>query len=338
MNSSEKKYVVIGGGTGTYSVLKGLKKHTSHITAIVTMADSGGSAKKERDEWGLLPSSDIRKSLLALSDVSTEDNLLLRELFQYRYSEGEELSGMTFGNLFIATLAKLLGSQEKAIEKSGNLLKIKGKVLPVSLAPVDLVAKYADGTEVVGEHFIDEPQHNGTIPIVSLSTRPEATVTDEAAKAILEADAVIIGPGGFYTTLLANLVIKGVSEAIIKSHAKKIFILNLMSEYGQTYGFTAKRFIQELSHYIPENHLTAVLINNGPIPEEILARYKTYKAEPVVNDLGNNNPFTVMEKDFLSKEKITKQKGDTLKRSLVRHDPEKLAEACIEIVQKNTES
>lgn len=333
MLNAKTKFVVIGGGTGTYSVLSGLKKYTSTISAIVSMTDSGGSAKKERDEWGLLPSSDIRKSLIALSDVSTEDNLLLRELFQYRYSEGEELSGMTFGNLFLVTLAKLLGSQEKAIQKAGELLKIRGEVLPVSLSRVDLVAKYADGTEVVGEHFIDEPRHNGTIPIVSLSTRPQAKVTREAKRAILESDVVIIGPGGFYTTLLANLVIQGVPEAIIKSRAQKIFILNLMSEYGQTYGFTAKKFMTELSKYVPLTILSSVLINKEPIPGKILARYKAFKAEPVVNDLGNNNPFKVIEKDFLSEEKIKKQKGDTLRRSLIRHDPEKLAKACIEVTR-----
>jgi uncharacterized cofD-like protein len=195
MKKLNQKFVVIGGGTGTYSVLSGLKKYTNHITAVVNMTDSGGSAEQERDEFGLLPSSDIRKSLLALSDVSTQDNLLLRELFRYRFSEGKTLSGMTFGNLFLVTLTKLLGSQSLAIQKAGDILKIKGRVLPVSLNSVDLVAKYADGSEVVGEHFIDEPLHNGTISIVKLSTKPKAVVTAETKKAIEEADVITIGPG-----------------------------------------------------------------------------------------------------------------------------------------------
>src|SRR3989338_7437850 len=163
----DEKIVVIGGGTGTYSVLSGIKKYTSNITAIVTMADSGGSAKKERDEWGLLPSSDVRKSLIALADVSHQDTMLLRRLFHYRYSEGIGVAGMSFGNLFLIALTRLLHSQAKAIEKAGELLRIKGRVLPVSLDTVDLVATYEDGTSVVGEHYIDEPKHNGKISIVS---------------------------------------------------------------------------------------------------------------------------------------------------------------------------
>src|SRR3989338_4505104 len=155
--TTQKSFVVIGGGTGTFSVLSGIKKYSDNITAIVTMADSGGSARKERDEWGLLPSSDIRKSLIALADVSTADLLLLRRLFQYRYSEGVGISGMSFGNLFLIALTRILKSQSKAIEKAGELLKIRGKVLPVTLENVDLVAKYEDGSEIVGEHFIDEP-------------------------------------------------------------------------------------------------------------------------------------------------------------------------------------
>src|SRR3989338_9643669 len=133
----DEKIVVIGGGTGTYSVLSGIKKYTSNIAAIVTMADSGGSARKERDEWGLLPSSDIRKSLIALADVTTDDSLLLRRLFHYRYSEGVGLSGMSFGNLFLIALSRILKSQSKAIDKAGELLRIIGRVLPVTLDKVD---------------------------------------------------------------------------------------------------------------------------------------------------------------------------------------------------------
>src|SRR4030042_3868733 len=139
MNVKKCKILVIGGGTGTYSVLSGLKEINENITAIVTMADSGGSARKERDEWGMLPSSDIRKSLIALTDISKEDTLVLRKLFEYRYSEGKGVKGMTFGNLFLVALTKILQSQTKAIKTAGELLNIKGKVLPVTLDKVDLV-------------------------------------------------------------------------------------------------------------------------------------------------------------------------------------------------------
>src|SRR3989344_4901556 len=143
----EKSYIVIGGGTGTFSVLSGLKKYTDNICAVVSMADSGGSAKKERDEWGLLPSSDIRKSLLALADVSDKDSLILRKLFEHRFSKGVGLEGMTFGNLFLVALSEVTKSQSKAIGMASELLRIKGKVLPVSYDKVDLVADYEDGSK-----------------------------------------------------------------------------------------------------------------------------------------------------------------------------------------------
>ncbi|MBI2616912.1 YvcK family protein [Candidatus Gottesmanbacteria bacterium] len=328
----EKNVVVIGGGTGTYSVLTGLKKYVSDITAVVTMADSGGSAKKERDEWGLLPSSDVRKSLLALADVSTQNALLLRKLFQYRYSQGVGVRGMTFGNLFLVALTKILGSQQLAIEKAGEILRTHGKVLPVSLDKIDLVATYADGSKVIGEHAIDEPKHNGKIPITYLSTHPLAQINPEVKEALSSANLIILGPGGFYTTLIANLVVSGVSDAIIKSRAKKIFILNLMTEYGQTYGFTASKFLSELDTYLPIKTLDFVFINNAPIPQAALTRYKKYNAVPVLNDVHSSSSFTVMASDLLSRKIVPRQKGDTLHRSFIRHSPEKIAKACMKIL------
>lgn len=329
---TDKRFTVIGGGTGTYSVLTGLKKYSQNITAVVSMADSGGSAKKERDEWGLLPSSDIRKSLIALADVSTEDSLLLRQLFQYRYSSGIGVSGITFGNLFLVALTKLLKSQSKAIEKAGHLLRIRGKVLPVTLNEVDLVATYEDRSRVVGEHFIDEPKHNGKVKITKLTTAPQAFVNPEVAETIEGSDVIIIGPGGFYTTILANLVINGVSEAIRKSRARKIFILNLMTEFGQTYGFTASKFIQVLSDYLPLKSLDYVIINNATIPDKILDKYIKMHASPVLNDLPINTSFKIIEADLLSKKLVKREKGDKLMRSLIRHSPDKIARQCLKIL------
>ncbi len=327
-----KKIVVIGGGTGTFSVLSGLKKYTDQITAIVSMADSGGSARKERDEWGLLPSSDIRKSLLALSSVSTKDSIILRRLFQYRYSEGTGVSGMSFGNLFLVALTKLLGSQEKAIETAGKILKIRGRVLPVTDTKCDLVATYADGSKVVGEHFIDQPLRNGEIKITNLETVPTAFATEDVKKAIEESDSLILGPGGFYTTIVANLVIKGVTDAIKKSRVKVIFILNLMTEFGQTYGFTASKFVQELDRYLPMKYIDYIIANNAPIPPKILEKYKKFHAVPVITDFGKSTPFKVISADLISEKIIKKEKGDLLQRSLIRHDPEKLASLCINLL------
>lgn len=329
----DKKYVIIGGGTGTFSVLQGLKRYTNNITAVVSMADSGGSAKKERDEWGLLPSSDIRKSLIALADVSYEDSLLLRKLFQYRYnSETKGLKGMTFGNLFLATLTKILKSQVLAIQKSGEFLRIKGSVLPVSMDQVDLVAEYEDGSVIQGEHFIDEPKHNGRLRIRKLYTKPKAHITAEVRDAISQGDYIIIGPGGFYTTVLANLVVDGVVEAVISAKGKKIFILNLMTEYGQTYGFTASTFINELDKYLPVKYLDFILMNDAPIPDEILQKYRRYHAQPITDDLtGKNHRVRIIKRDLLSKRLVRKEPGDSLKRSLIRHSSEKIARACMNL-------
>ena len=330
----EKSYIVIGGGTGTFSVLTGLKKYTNNICAVVSMADSGGSAKKERDEWGLLPSSDISKSLLALADVSASDSLILRKLFQYRFAKGVGVSGMTFGNLFLVALANIVRSQTKAIELASELLRIRGRVLPVSLDHVDLVAEYADGSKVIGEHYIDEPEHNGRIRIKKLYTHPKAKIDPHAREAINGADIIVIGPGGFYTTVIANLVVDGVVEAINQSAAIKVFIMNLMTEYGQTFGFTARDFILEIGRYLDLRNLDYVLVNRTPIPEKILKRYTQSKASPVVNDLSGNWPFKVVSLDLLSPTIVKKEKGDTLRRSLVRHDPEAIARFCLRNLTK----
>lgn len=296
------------------------------------MADSGGVARKERDEWGLLPSSDVRKSLLALADASSEDTLLLRELFQYRYSEGDGLKGISFGNLYLIALTKLLGSQALAITKAGEILKIKGQVLPVSYEKVDLVAYYQDGSKVVGEHFIDEPKHNGTLRINKITTQPNVQASPEAIEAIKNSNAIIIGPGGFYTTILANLVISGIVKSIISSKAKKIFIMNLMTEYGQTYQFTANTFLSELHKYLPLTNLDFVLINNALIPDSIIKKYQAVNATPVIDDLKNNTSYKIVRTDLLNPHLVIKQKGDKLNRSLVRHSSGKLAKACLKIL------
>jgi uncharacterized cofD-like protein len=329
---TDKKFVVIGGGTGTFSVLSGLKNYTENITAIVTMADSGGSARKERDEWGLLPSSDIRKSLIALSDMSNKDSLLLRELFQYRYNQGRGMKGMTFGNIFLVTLTKILGSQTEAIKKAAEILRIKGKVLPVSLDKVDLVAVYEDNSQVVGEHYIDDPKHNGKLNIISLFTKPPAYATDEVMDEIITSDVIIIGPGSFYTTILANLVVKGVKEAILKSKARKIFILNLMTEYGQTYNYSGSRFVSELDKYLPVDCLDSLLINNRKIPSSVLDKYRKYHANPVINDFVGKQKFKVVSADLLSDQIVKKEKGDKIKRSFIRHDPDKIVRLCMKLL------
>ena len=327
-----KKVVVLGGGTGTYAVLSGLKKYPVEITAIVTMADSGGSARKERDEFGMLPVSDVRKALLALSPEDGDEGFL-RDLFNYRFSEGIGVEGTTFGNLFLVALSNVLGSQEKAIEEAARILQVKGRVLPVTLEETNLVAEYDEGVTVVGEHGIDEPQHDGRLGIRRVYLLPPPQANPKAVAAIKEADAVIIGPGDLYTSLLPTLLVKGIGEALGKSKARKIYVLNLMSRFGQTSGFPASRYLSELENYlnfVPDH----VLVNKTPLPIDIIQYYASFESSyPVDDDLREEAGYRVRRGDFLSRQTFKPQDGDKLKRSLLRHDPEKLAKVLVEIME-----
>ena len=334
-----KKVVVIGGGTGTYTVLSGLKKYPLEITAIVSMADSGGSAKKERDEWGLLPVSDVRKALLALSGEEGQEGLL-RELLNYRFAEGIGVEGTTFGNLFLVALSNILGSQEKAIGELGKILKIKGRVLPVTLDQTNLVAEYDEGVTVVGEHEIDEPKHDGRLGIQKIYLLPSAKAYPPATVAIRKADLVVLGPGDLFTSLLPPLIVEGIPEALKKSKAKKLYILNLMNRYGQTYGFTASKFLSVLNEYLEEVAFDYVLVNNAPVPGGILRHYASKeKSFPVEYDLPagrhglRDDGIKIIRGDFLSRRVVEPQPGDKLKRSLLRHDPEKTAKAIIGLLE-----
>uniref|UniRef100_A0A832DUT1 Putative gluconeogenesis factor n=1 Tax=candidate division WWE3 bacterium TaxID=2053526 RepID=A0A832DUT1_UNCKA len=327
-----KKVVVLGGGTGTYAVLSGLKKYPLDITAIVTMADSGGSARKERDEFGMLPVSDVRKALLALSPEDG-DGGFLRDLFNYRFSEGIGVEGTTFGNLFLVALTNVLGSQEKAIEEAARILQIKGRVLPVALEETNLVAEYDEGVTVVGEHGIDEPQHDGRLAIRRVYLLPQVKANPKALEAIREADAIVIGPGDLYTSLLPTILVEGIAEAVRDSRASRFFILNLMSRYGQTHGFTASRHITVLEDYL-QTPFTHVLVNTAKLPLKVLQYYATSeKSFPVENDLREGR-YAIVTGDFLSERTFRPDSSDKLKRSLLRHDPDKLAKALVGILGK----
>jgi uncharacterized cofD-like protein len=325
------KIVVIGGGTGTFVVLSGLKKYSVELTAVVSMADSGGSNRVIRDEFGLLPTSDIRQCMVALAETDGESRLL-RELFIYRFHKGRGIAGMTFGNLFLAALADVMGSQEKAIEETGKILRIQGQILPVTADDVDLVAEYEDGARVVGEHEIDEPKHDGRLRITKLSTKPNAIVSPQAKRAILGADLVILGPGDLYTSVLADVVVDGVAGAIRKSRGKVIYIVNLMTRWGQTYEFSATDHVQEIEKYLGKGQLDAVVVNkNFKFPKAVLNAYRKEQAKPVEDDLSGNN-YRILRRDLVSKRLHKKAKGDALSRSVVRHDPAKLGRVLIDII------
>ncbi len=324
------KIVCIGGGTGTFVALKGLKQYPCHLSAIVTMSDSGGSNKRIRDEFGLLPTSDIRQCLVALSDENGGVGLL-RKLFMYRFEKGKGISGMTFGNLFMAALSDILGSQEEAIHQTGRVLRIHGTVIPVSLTDTNLFAKYENGHVVGEEHLIDEPSHDGTLKIEDVYLKPEATANPEALAAIAKANAIVLGPGDLYTSLLPNLLVKGVSEAIAKSKAKKIYVVNLMTKYGQTYGYSAMDHVRIVEEYI-QTKLDYVILNSATLPPKALEKYGKAQEAPVVNDVSETGKPKIIKADVVSRQFTAKAKSDTLIRSLIRHDSEKLAEVIMTLV------
>lgn len=326
MSELKKKILVLGGGTGTFAVLSGLKKYPVDLTAVVTMMDSGGSSGRLRDEFGQLPAGDVRQALVALS----EDTSIMRQLFNYRYDKGEGLEGHSFGNLFLTTLAEVLGGMDKALEEASRVLKIKGKVLPVTLSNANLVAEYENGLVVEGEGNIDEPKHDGTLKIKKLYLKPEVEPYAKTLKAISEADLIVIGPGDLYTSLIPNLVVSEVAATICSSKAKKAYILNLMTKYGQTNGFTVSKFVSEMEKYLG-NCLSYIFINNKSLPQEIIDRYRSEKDSPVVDDLKNDG-YQIIRNDFLASDPIEKASGDKLKRSLIRHDSDKIAKILMEFV------
>jgi len=327
----QKKIVCLGGGTGTFVVLKGLKLYPYHLTGIVTMSDSGGSNKRIRDEFGLLPTSDIRQCFVALSNETGGEGLL-RKLFMYRFEKGEGIRGMTFGNLFMAALSDILGSQEAAIRKTGEVLRIHGTVIPVTFTQTNLFAEYEDGHVVDEEHLIDEPTHDGTLRIKNLYLKPEPQANPAAIKAIENADLIVLGPGDLYTSLLPNLIIPDIAKAVSISKAKKVFVLNLMTKYGQTYGYSAKDHIIVLEKYIGKT-VDYVVSNNEPFPQTVLRRYKAMGEYPVVDDLQQNMYYTVVRQGVIGKGEVKKSTSDKLVRSLIRHDSNKLAKVLVNILE-----
>jgi len=313
------KVVVIGGGTGIFSVLSGLKNYPLEITAIVSMADDGGSTGILREEFGILPPGDVRRALVALS---FEEELLCR-LFNYRFERGD-LKGHNFGNIFITALCKIFNDDfEKAIEATGKILNIKGKVIPVTLDKARLCARLENGKVIVGETNIDIPKHNPELKIKKVFLRPKCKINPRAKKAILDADFIVIGPGDLYTSIIPNLLVEGVPEVIKKSKARKVYICNLMTKYGETNGFGAIDFVNEIENYLGKNILDFVILNKKRPPEKILKKYgkkKVFFVEYRKEDFKDKR-FKIIKEDLL-------RKGE-----LIRHDSKKIAKLIFNLIK-----
>lgn len=333
-HTKKKKIVVIGGGTGTHPILRGLKKYSSEIdiTAIITMADSGGSTGRLRDEFGQLPIGDVRMALTALASDVNEDDQLLRELFLHRFDKGEGLNGHNFGNLLMVALTQILGSEAEAVKAASRILRVQGTVLPVTEDNIHIVATYDDGVIIEGEHEIDEPKEDRyEHHIVSLATTTKGKINESAREALLTADLILLGPGDLYSSLLANCVIEGVPEAIRESKGQFVFASNLMTRPGQSFNMTASEHVKEVEKYVGQmpDH---VIINTGEVPAHLLKRYAEAFQFPVVDDCQLLS-CNVIRADLLSSDEVVKRKGDVLQRSLVRGDGDKFAKVLLGLFQ-----
>ncbi len=316
-----KKVVVIGGGTGNFTTLQGLRKFDVDLSTIVSMADDGGSTGILRDELGVLPPGDVRQCLVALSNSSR----LMRNLMNYRFENGG-LGGHSFGNLLLSALEKVTGSFERAVEEVGKILYIKGKVIPVTTHPVRLKMILNDRSLVDGEKevYLSEKIDQG---YCSIYLEPTPMVNPNAVSEIMHADAIVVGPGGLYTSIIPNFLVQGMSKAILNSPAKKILVVNLMNRKGQTTNFKVSNYVRELKSFIGQDCFDYYLVNNQKPPSELMEKYSG-EGELVENDMDDSRVILAP----LLGEIQHRQNQDLLKRSLIRHDSDKLAQEIMKIV------
>ncbi len=309
------RIVVVGGGTGLSTMLQGLKAYTSNITAIVTVSDDGGSSGRLRKDFDMLPPGDIRNCLVALADAEP----LMGKLFQFRFGEGTELTGHSFGNLFIAAMTQVTGDFDAAIKESSKVLAIRGSVVPSTLDKASLVAKYIDGTETVGESNIPKTGRR----IAQVSLRPaDCKATDDAIEAIRKADAIVLGPGSLYTSVMPNLLVGNIAKEIIASKAIKIYVCNVMTQKGETDGYKASDHLRAIINHAGQGIVGYCIINTARIPAEMQVRYETEGARPVVADSENIRKLKakVVEAHIIST------------KGYVRHDATRLAKIIIDLV------
>lgn len=323
------KIALIGGGTGSFTLLQNLKYYTKYISALVNMADDGGSTGVLRDELGALPPGDVRQCLVALSESEK-----VRELFTYRFEDGS-MKGHAFGNLFLTALEKMTGSFADAVETAAEVLHITGEVHPITLDPVTLVLKGDNGEEIVGEFQISHADF-GEIRRPELSLTPEAKVNPAARQAIIDADIVVIAPGALYGSLAPALVVPGVSEALNETTAQKVYVSNLATKPGQTDGFMVHDFAAEIER-LGKFKLDHVIYNNQPIAEDLLKKYAKDGEYLVEFDekILKNQHYKAHGGRFVSPEMTAtgRLEADPIAaaRSFIRHDSDAVARQLMKI-------
>jgi len=319
-----KRITVIGGGTGTYMVLTGLKKYPVELSAVISMCDSGGSTGRLRKELNMLPPGDIRRAILALSDLPFARKTL-EGVFDFRFVNGKGLAGHSVGNILLAALVQITGSMDRAIDEAARIFNLSGDVCPVTLDKTNLVAILEDGTRVFGESKIDMRNFKLKYPISKVYLTPKAKIFRKAALAIESSDLIILGPGDLYTSIIPTLLVEGMIQSLKKSKGKIVFIVNLMTKRGETDNFTASDFLKTIMPYlgVAFEKISYVMVNkNLPITKNKMANwYKRYGSIPVINDLKKKKEdIKIISGDFV----------DTT--TLYRHDSDKLAKAIMSLL------
>lgn len=322
------KIVAIGGGTGLPTVLEGLRKHTDNLTAIVTVTDSGRSSGMIRKELNIPPPGDIRNCLIALSNSEK----LMNNLFQYRFETGS-LEGHSFGNLLIAALAKITGSFENSIEEVAKILRLNGKVLPSTSENTHICAEFEDGAIIEEENNIID-RHNPNVylrsPIKKVFLKPEAKASEKAIEEIKKADLIILSPGSLFTSVITNLLVKGIPEAIKESNAKKIYVCNIMTQPSQTYKYKASDHIKQINRYL-SGILDYIILNSKKPNLDLIEEYEKEHSQLVENDMEELNKLDIKIIQGELLEDAPEKQILWHKKDLLRHDSNKLAKLIINI-------
>ena len=317
------RIVAIGGGTGLSTMLRGLKSRTRSLTAIVTVADDGGGSGMLRQDLGMPPPGDIRHCMEALANAEP----VMQQLLTYRFPEGSgNLTGQSFGNLILAALNGISDSFDQAVARMSEVLAISGRVLPVTNENVALEATFENGTRVLGESKISAFKKEQDCRIESVRLLPEhPKALPEAVRAIGEAELILLGPGSLYTSVIPNLLVDGIADAVRASDALKIYICNIMTQDGETEGYTAADHVQALMEHGAPGMVDLCLANCAPVPENLLGRYEEEGAVPLVVD---RERIAAMGLELVERP-VAREKGD-----FARHDPDKLAEAVLDIYRQ----
>ena len=315
------KITAIGGGTGLSTMLRGLKKYTKNLTAVVTVADDGGGSGVLRRDIGMPPPGDIRHCMESLANVEP----IMERLLTYRFQEGS-LAGQSFGNLILAALNGVTGSFEEAVAQMSQVLAITGRILPVTSADVQLEAVFENGARVVGESKISSFKKEQDCRIAHVALLPERPAALQAAlQAIREADLILMGPGSLYTSVIPNLLVEGVVEAICRSEALKIYVCNIMTQEGETEGYTATDHVDALLSHGAPGLVDLCLANSAPVRPGLVEKYREEDAAPILVDRERIRAMGLELEEY----PVASEGGD-----YARHDPDRLAAAVLDVYRR----